>query len=74
MSKILTDIYGSIYITDKAVLALQQELRRQQKATGFLAISLLALCGYLLIDIKQDDEQDQKIKKLENEIDILKAK
>ena len=74
MHKILTDIYGGIYVTEKAVLNLQHELRKQKTATGFLAISLLALCGYVLVDLRADAEQSEKIKKLESDIRALKAK
>lgn len=68
MNKVLTDIYGSIYITDKAVRGLQQELRRQKTATGFLAVGLICAVLYIWIDISDEDKQNKRIEELEQQV------
>ena len=72
MNKILTDIYGSIYVTDKTVLALHNELRKQKRVTNALIVGLAAMIFYAYTDLKHDVRQNEKIKKLENDIYELK--
>lgn len=72
MNKILTDIYGSIYVTDKTVLALHNELRKQKRITNALIVGLASMIFYAYTDLKCDVKQNEKIKALENDIYELK--
>lgn len=68
MNKLLTDIYGSIYETDKAVVAIAKELRRQKTITGLLTLGLLTTVVYMWADCKRDCVQEKRVDDIEETV------